>query len=115
MGSRSRQAAERWVADQLRMAEPAFAEQAEGLAYASLEEYERSLRARAEHVLRSVRPYRGLTLGQAEALAAELGDELCVHRQEPRGHRMSWSSARVHVTVGPGDVVRDATLDPPPW
>ena len=98
------------------MAAPAFQCKAEGLAYQSLAQYEQVLRARAEHALRSVEEYVGLSVEQASDLAAYNGDELCVHKQARQGHRANWQSNRVHVaTPSSVGVIRAAKLDPEPW
>jgi hypothetical protein len=60
------------------------------------------------------RHYRGLSLAEAEALAVEADDALCVHRG-PRGHRANLNPRRVHLELGPGDVVSSARRDNPPW
>ncbi len=75
-------------------------------------EYERRPRATVAMVRRPTDPYRGPVQAQAQAGAA--GDALCAHRADT-GHRADWRADRVHVELGPGDVVQAAWRDRAPW
>ena len=106
---------ERWVQRQLAAARTAFERQPPGPRDLTLEEYEAQLRKIATTMCRPTRGYVGLGLAEAEASAADVGDSLCLHRGPPRGHRADLQPARVHLELGPGDVVRSARRDDPPW
>ena len=105
---------ERWVQRQLASARQALEQRPPGTGDLTLEQYEAQLRDVATTMCRPTRGYRGLTLAQAEELAAQSGDRLCLHRGRT-GHRMSLVPSRVHLELGPEDVVLSARRDSPPW
>lgn len=102
---------EHWVQSQLAVARPAFERGGAGLAFASVADYEASLRGQVAAFLAPVDDYLGTTVEQARALAASRSERLCVH---PTGHRTYLSPARVHVRVEAGAVVA-ARRDRPAW
>lgn len=104
-------AGEQWVQTRVAAARPAFERGDEGLAFASIEDYETSLRAQVATFLASVDQYLGMTLEEAQETAWANSDHLCVH---PSAHRLYLSARRVHVKVKEGTVV-GAYRDTPGW
>ena len=105
---------ERWVQRQLSAARQALEQQPPGPGDLTLEQYEAQLRRIATTMCRPTRGYVGLSLVDAQVLAGQEGDRLCVDRGLT-GHRGSLVPARVHVELGAGDVVLSARRDDPPW
>lgn len=104
-------AGEQWVQAQAAAARPAFECGDEGLAFASAEDYETSLRAQVAAFLASVEQYIGRTADEAQEMARSKGEGLCVH---PSARRLYLSARRVHVKVEEGTVV-GAYRDTPGW
>jgi hypothetical protein len=105
---------ERWVQRQLSTARQALEQSPPGPGDRTLEQYEADLRRIATTLCRPTRGYVGRPLAEAQAKADQAGDDLCVHRGRT-GHRTSLRPTRVHLELGPGDVVRAASRDEPPW
>lgn len=102
---------ERWVQSQLAVARPAFERGDPELAFASIAEYEASLRQQVAAFLAPVDAYLGMTLASARQRAQAMSERLCVH---PTGHRANLSPVRVHVRMEAGFVVV-ARRDRPGW
>jgi hypothetical protein len=104
-----------WAEKQLAQARALVAVHPLGPRDQTMEQHKAFVRGMVKACLRDISPYVGLTVDQADARAALLGDFLCVHRG-PTGHRADWRSDRVHLRLGPDGNVQSAELDSPlPW
>jgi hypothetical protein len=106
--------AEAWVQERLAIARITFETEPAETRDASLRESERLLRGLAWSSFRPTAQYVGLTVDAAQELAAAAAESLCVHRG-PTGHRANWEPQRVHVEVGPDELITRARRDRPMW